>query len=325
MADTSESGPSYLSLHRSGELERRVERVWELLSPCRVCPRRCGVERISGETGYCGGGLLPRISSYGPHFGEEPPLVGVYGSGTIFLSGCSLRCAFCQNYEISQERYGTEVSCKELARIMLRLQDRGCHNINLVTPTHFVPQIVRSVSIAVKKGLVLPLVYNTGTYDSIETLRLLDGIFDIYMPDAKYADDDIATALSDAPRYVNVMEEAILEMQRQVGDLVIQDGVARRGLIIRHLVLPGNLAGSGRVLEFIAEKVSRDAYVNIMDQYHPCGRVMDFKNDPQYGVLTRRVTEEEYEKAVDAARSVGLHRGIPLDNYGEESDAPAGT
>ncbi|MDI6899708.1 MAG: radical SAM protein [Methanolinea sp.] len=314
MAGTRECEPSYLSLHRSGELDRRVERIRELLSPCRVCPRRCGVERIRGETGYCGGGLLPKISSYGPHFGEEPPLVGVYGSGTIFFAGCSLRCAFCQNYEISQERYGREVSCEELAQIMLRLQDRGCHNINFVTPTHFVPQIVRSVSIAVKQGLALPLVYNTGTYDSVETLRLLDGIFDIYMPDAKYADNDIAIALSDAPRYVDVMEEAILEMQRQAGDLVMDRGIARRGLIIRHLVLPGDLAGSGRILAFIAEKVSRDAYVNIMDQYRPCGRVGDLGADPRFAVLNRRLTAGEYERAVSAARRSGLHRGIPLGN-----------
>ncbi len=312
MAGTCKSGPSYLSLHRSGELERRVECTWDLLSPCRVCPRRCGVDRLSGEIGYCGGGLLPKISSYGPHFGEEPPLVGMNGSGTIFFSGCSLRCAFCQNYEISQERYGTDVSCRELARIMLRLQERGCHNINFVTPTHFVPQIVRSVSIAANQGLSLPLVYNTGTYDSVETLRLLDGIFDIYMPDAKYADDDVAKALSDAPRYGEIMEEAILEMQRQVGDLVLDRGIARRGLIIRHLVLPGDLAGSGRVLAFIAERVSRDAYVNIMDQYRPCGRVGDFRADPRFAVLNRRLRPEEYESAVSAARRAGLHRGIPL-------------
>jgi putative pyruvate formate lyase activating enzyme len=291
-----------------------MEKARELLSPCRVCPRKCGVDRLSGETGYCGGGKVPRVSSYGPHFGEEPPLVGTHGSGTIFLSGCSLRCAFCQNYEISQERYGREVSCEELAHIMLRLQNRGCHNINFVTPTHFVPQIIRSVSIAAEQGLSLPLVYNTGTYDSVETLRLLDGIFDIYMPDAKYADDAIANVLSVAPHYVEIMEEAILEMQRQVGDLVMDRGVAQKGLIIRHLVLPGDLAGSGRVFAFIAERVSRDAYVNIMDQYRPCGRVVSFRGDPRFEVLNRRLTPEEYERAVRAALRAGLHRGIPLES-----------
>jgi len=314
MAGTYESGPSYLSLHRSGELERRVKHAGELLSPCRVCPRQCGVDRSAGKTGYCGGGFLPKVSSFGPHFGEEPPLVGSSGSGTIFFAGCSLRCAFCQNYEISQERYGREVSCEELARIMLWLQDRGCHNINLVSPTHFVPQIVRSVSIAAGQGLAIPLVYNTGSYDSVETLRILDGIVDIYMPDAKYADDEIALVLSEAPRYVEIMEAAIVEMQRQVGDLVIERGIARRGLIIRHLVLPGGLAGSGRVFAFIAERVSRDAYINIMDQYRPCGRVGDFLADPRLKVLNRRLTVKEYKEAVEAAQRAGLHRGIPLGN-----------
>ncbi|MDI9633129.1 MAG: radical SAM protein [Methanolinea sp.] len=303
---------SYVGLHESGQLEHRVDAAWEILSSCRLCPRRCGVDRLGGETGYCGGGEMPKISSYGPHFGEEPPLVGFHGSGTIFFTGCTMRCAFCQNYEISQDGIGREVSCEYLARTMLLLQERGCHNINFVTPTHFVPQILRALTIAVNDGLTVPLVYNTGTYDSVDTLRILDGIFDIYMPDAKYGSDDVAIALSDAPRYVEIMQDAIVEMQRQVGDLVTVEGVATRGLIIRHLVLPGNLAQSEEVFRFIAENVSIDAYVNIMDQYHPCGRVRMFKDDPRYDALTRRLSPREFFAAVEAAKRAGLHRGIPL-------------
>jgi len=207
---------------------------------------------------------------------------------------------------------GKEISCDDLARIMVRLQERGCHNINFVTPTHFVPQIVRSVSIAAEMGLCIPLVYNTGTYDSLETLQLLDGIFDIYMPDAKYGESGTALLLSDAPRYVETMQEAIVEMQRQVGDLVVEGGIAKRGLLIRHLVLPGDLAESRKVFAFIAERVSKDAYVNIMDQYRPSGRVADFLTDPRFGVLNRGLTEEEFDDAVASARRAGLHRGIPL-------------
>jgi len=304
--------PSYLALAESGELERRVERAWEVLSSCRLCQRGCGVDRTCGETGYCGGGEMPKISSYGPHFGEESPLVGVHGSGTVFFTGCSMRCAFCQNYGTSQERLGKEVSCDDLARIMVRLQDRGCHNINFVTPTHFVPQIVRSVSIAAEMGLCIPLVYNTGTYDSVETLQLLNGVFDIYMPDAKYGENETAILLSDAPGYVETMQEAIVEMQRQVGDLVVEGGIAKRGLLIRHLVLPGDLAESGKVFAFIAGRVSKDAYVNIMDQYRPSGRVGEFLEDPRLGVLNRGLTVEEFEDAVASARRAGLHRGLPL-------------
>lgn len=303
---------SYVGLHESGDLESRIDTAWEILSSCRLCPRRCGVDRTGGEKGYCGGGEMPKISSYGPHFGEEPPLVGFHGSGTIFFSGCTMRCAFCQNYEISQGGMGREVSIEDLARIMLLLQDRGCHNINFVTPTHFVPQILRALSIAVNEGLTVPLVYNTGTYDSVDTLQILDGIFDIYMPDAKYGSDDAALVLSDAPGYVKIMQDAIVEMQRQVGDLVTVRGIATKGLIIRHLVLPGNIAQSEEVFRFIAENVSIDAYVNIMDQYRPCGRIGIFKDDLRYAALTRRLSRREYIAAVEAARKIGLHRGIPL-------------
>ena len=302
--------PSYISLLESGELKRRVEAAREMLSPCRVCPRECGVDRTAGEVGYCRSGLLPVVSSYGPHYGEEPPLVGRHGSGTIFLAGCNMRCAFCQNYEISQERYGKEVSCGDLANMMTDLQDRGCHNINFVSPTHFVPQILESVLLAAERGLAIPLVYNTGTYDSVETLGLLEGVFDIYMPDAKYGSDDVALLLSDAPGYVGIMKDAIREMQRQAGDLVVEGGIAASGLIIRHLVLPGNLAGTEEVCAFIANEVSRDAYVNIMDQYHPSGKIVLDTWNPCHDTLMRGITSREYRDAIESALRHGLHTGF---------------
>ena len=302
--------PSYVRLLETGELEERVEAARKMLTPCRVCPRQCGVDRLADEQGYCRSGLLPVVSSYGPHFGEEPPLVGRHGSGTIFLSGCNMRCIFCQNYEISQGRYGREITCEDLAEMMIDLQDRRCHNINFVSPTHFVPQILEAISLAAEKGLNIPLVYNTGTYDSVETLRLLDEIFDIYMPDAKYGSDKVALSLSDAPGYFGIMKEAILEMQRQVGDLAVEDGIAVRGLLIRHLVLPDALAGSGEVLAFIADEVSRDAYVNIMDQYRPCGRILDDVRHPYHHSLMRGISSGEYREAIAIARRHSLHRGF---------------
>jgi len=301
---------SYIRLLDSGELEARVDAAREMLSPCRVCPRVCGVDRFNGEIGYCRSGLLPVVSSYSPHFGEEPPLVGRHGSGTIFMTGCNMRCVFCQNYQISQERYGREITCEELAGIMIDLQDQECHNINFVSPTHFVPQILKAVLLAAEKGLQIPLVYNTGTYDSVETLRLLEGIFDIYMPDAKYGSNEVAFSLSDAPQYVDLMKEAICEMQRQVGDLLVEDGIATRGLIIRHLVLPDNLAGSEEVYEFIAHDISRNAYVNIMDQYHPCGRILADTRSPYHETLMRGITSREYYEAVATAQKNGLIRGF---------------
>jgi putative pyruvate formate lyase activating enzyme len=305
--------PSYLALAETGELGDRIEAACALLGDCGVCPRHCGVDRTAGEPGYCRGGLLPRVSSAGPHFGEEPPLVGRSGSGTIFLAGCNLRCAFCQNYGISQCYHGDEVSCEHLARQMLALQAAGCHNINFVTPTHFVPQILAAVGIAIPLGLSVPLVYNSGGYDLPETIRLLDGVFDIYMPDAKYGSDEVALALSDAPGYTRYNRESMREMHRQVGDLVTEGGIAKRGLIIRHLVLPEDLAGTEAVMEFIAREISPDSYVNIMDQYHPCWHVLE-EGNPLYRKLRRRITPKEYSSAVDAARRAGIHRGVPFDS-----------
>lgn len=301
--------PGYLDLRATGELEERAIRAYDLLRSCTVCPRKCRVNRQEDERGFCRTGLLPVIASYGPHFGEEPPLVGRGGSGTIFVSHCNLSCAFCQNYEISQEGRGCEVPPDKLADMMIRLQQRGCGNINIVSPTHIVPQLIQSIGIAAKRGLTVPIVYNSGGYDAVEALRLLDGIIDIYMPDAKYGSNDIAAALSHASGYVDVMKDALTEMHRQVGDLVIKDGSAVRGLLVRHLVLPDNLAGSDSILPWIAENISRDMYVNIMDQYHPANRVF-VSADSCYPALTRGITAAEYRRAIHIAQDAGLHRGF---------------
>jgi putative pyruvate formate lyase activating enzyme len=253
------------------------------------------------------------ISSYGPHFGEEPPLVGHGGSGTIFITRCNLACSFCQNYEISQCGQGSEIPPEKLAEIMLNLQQGGCHNINIVTPSHVVPQLIESIRIAAGRGLFVPLVYNSGGYDAVETLRLLDGIVDIYMPDVKFGSNEIAEVLSHAPCYVDVMKDAVREMHRQVGDLVVRDGIATRGLLVRHLVLPENLAGSDVVLPWIAEEISRDTYVNIMEQYHwpssvkPPAAITD---RPKYRALLRPITGKEYANAIRWAKDAGLHRGF---------------
>ncbi|MBP7410919.1 radical SAM protein [Methanoculleus sp. 10] len=304
--------PGYLHLSGSGELEERARRAHEVLRDCVVCPQECRVNRIEGELGFCRTGLLPMVSSYSPHFGEESPLVGRNGSGTIFFAGCNMRCEFCQNFSISQCGIGTAVSCEDLAGIMLRLQERRCHNINFVSPSHVVPQILRAVAIAADRGLSLPLVYNSGGYDSVETLRLLDGVIDIYMPDAKYGRDDVAWELSHAPGYTARMQAALAEMHRQVGDLVVDaDGIAVRGMIIRHLVLPGNLANSEIVMKFIAEEISRDSYVNIMAQYHPAWRAAEGGRSPVLAALQRPITAREYAYAIECARENGLSRGFP--------------
>ncbi|WP_292520411.1 radical SAM protein [Methanoculleus sp.] len=303
--------PGYIRLSRSGELEERIEQAHEVLRDCVICPQECHVNRIEGEQGFCRTGLLPRVSSYSPHFGEEPPLVGKNGSGTIFFAGCNMRCEFCQNFEISQCGVGYAVSCEDLAGVMLRLQERRCHNINFVSPSHVVPQILRAVALAADRGLNLPLVYNSGGYDSVETLRLLDGVIDIYMPDAKYGRDDVAWELSHAADYTGRMQAALVEMHRQVGDLEVRDGIAVRGLIIRHLVLPGNLANSEIVMKFIADEISRDSYVNIMAQYHPAWRAAEGGRSPALAALQRPVTAREFAYAIQCAKENRLSRGFP--------------
>lgn len=282
----------------------RSSELYKLLENCTLCPRRCKVNRLNNEKGFCGVGLLPLVSSVGPHFGEEPELVGRNGSGTIFFAGCNLGCLFCQNYDISHLRYGDEISTKDLAKEMLVLQRIGCHNINLVTPSHVVPQIVEALAYAVEKGLDIPIVFNTGGYDSLETLKLLEGIIDIYMPDAKYSDPDAAKKYSNAEDYPDVMKTAIKEMHRQAGDLVVQKGIAVKGLLVRHLVMPEGLAGTKGIMHFIATEISKDTYVNIMDQYRPCYKAVNFPE------INRRITQREYEEAVGEAKTEGLWRGF---------------
>ena len=294
---------AYLELYRSGKLRGRIEAAKSLLRSCHVCPRHCGVNRLEGEVGNCRTADEAIVSSYGPHFGEETPLVGRYGSGTIFFTNCNLRCLFCQNYSISQLGEGEKVSKEELAYMMLSLQARGCHNINLVSPTHVVPQILEALEVAVKLGLHLPLVYNSGGYDSLEALSILDGIIDIYMPDMKYSDERIARELSGIENYPSVNRAAVKEMHRQVGDLRLnEEGIAQRGLLVRHLVLPNNLAGMEEVVSFISKDISLNTYVNIMAQYRPCYKAHDIPS------LARPISAAEFQEAVDLAHQGGLYR-----------------
>jgi len=295
--------PAYLNLLRTGELQARVAQAYELLSICDVCAWHCRVDRRAGQVGVCRTGERAKVSSYGPHLGEEDPLRGWRGSGTIFFTRCNLKCQFCQNHDISQTDAGREVEPEELAAMMLELQAQGCHNINLVSPSHVVPQIMAAVLIAAQAGLRLPLVYNTGGYDSMEMLRLLDGVVDIYMPDMKYADAETARRYSKIPNYPQVNRAAVREMHRQVGDLQVNEkGLATRGLLVRHLVLPENLAGTGEIVRFLAAEISPHTYLNLMDQYRPAYRAYRFPE------LNRRITHGEYEAAVKMAHQAGLHR-----------------
>ena len=297
--------PSYRLLYEEGRLEKLVETLREALRSCRLCPRDCGVNRLQRETGFCRTGRLARVSSFNPHFGEEPPLVGIHGSGTIFFTYCNLGCLYCQNYEISHLGKGEEITAKELARLMLGLQQIGCHNINFVTSTHVIPRILEALLIAIEKGLSVPLVYNTGGYDSVETLKLIQGVFDIYLPDAKYSAKEAAAKYSQAPDYWEVNRACLMVMQQQVGDLLVDEqGIARKGLLIRHLVLPNNLSGSFEVLTFVRNKLSKNAYVNIMDQYRPCFKAY------KYPELSRDITEQEYRTVIDFAKQIGLSRGF---------------
>ncbi len=294
---------AYLEACRSGRLREWIGAAVSLLESCRVCPHNCGVNRLVGEAGRCRTGREAIVSSYGPHFGEEAPLVGKHGSGTIFFANCNLTCLFCQNYSISQLGEGQEVRKEELAGMMLALQAKGCHNINLVSPTHVVPQILEALELAVQLGLHLPLVYNSGGYDSVQTLRMLDGIVDIYMPDMKYDDEGIARELSGIENYPEINRAAIKEMHRQVGDLEMnQEGVGQRGLLVRHLVLPHGLAGTRGVVDFLSKEISCNTYVNIMGQYHPCYRAF------QVPSLGRGVSSSEFLEALVLAGEAGLSR-----------------
>jgi putative pyruvate formate lyase activating enzyme len=295
--------PSYIALHRQGILIERVQVAQELLRECTVCPRLCRVNRFESREGWCQTNALPVVSAYHPHFGEEAILVGRHGSGTIFLTSCSLRCVFCQNWEISHLRLGEEVSHRRLAEMMVELQTQGCHNINFVTPTHMVPQILAALPAAIDMGLSIPLVYNTGGYDRVETLRLLDGVVDIYMPDVKYMDPAHAKRYSGAEDYPQIVRAAVKEMHRQVGDLVINEkGLAERGLLVRHLVMPNGVSDTPQVMRFLAQEVSPHTYVNLMDQYHPYGDAY------RYPEIARPLTPEEFEEALEATRKAGIHR-----------------
>ncbi len=298
-----ETKPGYVTLLESGELAQRAASASSHLESCDVCPLKCGVDREQGERGVCQTGRLAQVSSYGPHPGEERPLSGWRGSGTIFFARCNLSCVFCQNADISQVSSGQEVSARELAGLMLEIQRMGCHNLNLVSPSHIVPQILEALHIAAQQGLTLPIVYNSGGYDSLKVLALLDGVVDIYMPDMKYGDADRAYQYSRIRDYPQVNQAAVLEMQRQVGDLQVdKEGIAQRGLLIRHLVLPNGLADSELICKFLAEKVSKNVYLNIMAQYRPAYKAH------QTPELSRRIHPEEHREAIRLAKQFGLTR-----------------
>jgi putative pyruvate formate lyase activating enzyme len=284
------------------DIEERLERLENLLASCTICPRRCQVNRLRGELGHCALPAEPVISSFGPHHGEERVLSGSRGSGTIFFTSCNLNCVYCQNYEISQLRYGEPITVEDLAFIMLSLEKQGCHNINLVSPTPHAASIARAIVLARLRGLSVPIVYNTGGYDAVETLRLLSGLIDIYMPDFKYGSALEGRRYSNVPRYPSITRAALREMHAQVGDLVIENGLAVKGLLVRHLVLPNDISRSKRLFAFLASEISPNTYVNLMSQYYPAYRATAFPE------LSRRVTPAEYDAAVAAARDAGLRR-----------------
>lgn len=295
---------SYLQLLESGEIKFRVSEAYRYLRACRLCPRSCGVNRLKNELGFCRTGKLARVASINDHHGEEPPISGNKGSGTIFFSFCNMQCMFCQNYPISQLGNGKDVTPHELANMMIDLQKRGCHNINLVTASHVVPEFIASLYIAASKGLKIPIVYNSSGYDSLESLKLLDGIVDIYLPDIKYMSYAHAKEISNAPDYPDIAKIAIKEMHRQVGDLKMDSkGIACRGLIIRHLVLPKNMSDTGNVLEFIAKEISIETYISLMSQYFPAHKALEHKN------LNRPITKNEFKKAVKTFHDLGLKNG----------------
>ncbi len=297
--------PLYLEKLTLPELHKKAHALHQLLVECRLCPNECMAKRTKGETGDCHSTDEVIISSVGSHFGEEPPLVGTNGSGTIFFTNCNLDCRFCQNYDISHLGMGDKVSITDLESAMLQLQRRGCHNINLVTPTHFTAQIVDALILAIEKGLEIPIVYNCGGYESVETIKLLENIVDIYMPDIKYSINENALKFSGVQNYWQTIKPAIEEMHRQVGDLKISKrGIAQRGLLVRHLVLPNDVAGSKAVIDFVADEISTETYLNIMDQYRPA------YNAHKYEKLNRRITPSEYDEVVDYAFSKGLRRGF---------------
>ncbi len=296
--------PVYLESYRNGNLSTIIEKTFKLLESCVICPRKCKVNRLKGEKGFCKTALLPKVFSYTQHHGEEPPISGQNGSGTIFFSECNMRCIYCQNFKFSQSGLGREIQIEELATYMLKLQEMKCHNINFVTPTHIMPQILKALHIAISKGLRIPLCYNTSGYELPEMIKLLDGIVDIYLPDMRYSDNKSAIKYSSAPDYPLYNRESIKDIHRQVGIAQIdEDGIIKRGMIIRHLVLPNGISGTDKIMKFIAEELSQETYISLMSQYFPCHKVK--KIDP----ISRRITLEEYEEAQEIMKKYGLHNG----------------
>lgn len=295
--------PAYIKTFKKGLLQEKIKAAYKLLGSCNLCPRKCRVDRLSGETGICKTGKHAFVSSYNPHFGEEAPLVGTRGSGTIFFTHCNLMCLFCQNFDISHEGHGQKIGDAELAALMLALQQHGCHNINFVTPSHVVPQILSALEIAIQEGLSVPLVYNSGGYDLPATLKLLEGVFDIYMPDFKFWEPEIAESACQAGDYPEIARNALREMHHQVGDLTVdENGIAQKGLLIRHLVLPGGLAGTREIMRFIAREISTHSYVNLMSQYRPCGRAAEVKG------LNAFLSPTDFQTALQEAKAEGITR-----------------
>lgn len=294
--------PAYLKLHQSNELKKRGEELWSMMKECRLCPRECGANRIAGERGFCQANSQLEISSYNPHFGEERPLVGKGGSGTIFLTNCNLRCIFCINWEISQGGQGSRHSIEDMANMMLHLQKIGCHNINFVTPTHYSPHILLATDVAAAHGLQLPIVYNTCGWEKLDILKILDGVVDIYLPDFKYWDGKMAGKYSsEADTYLEITAKAVIEMHRQVGAAMpASDGLMYRGLMIRHLVMPNNVSGSKKIIKWIADNLPSETFLNIMSQYHPTYKAFD------YPEINRRIAKKEYKEVVDYAKELGL-------------------
>lgn len=306
--------PSYLTAYNTGVLEKAIKTSEKLLRSCAICPRKCKVNRVKGETGFCKTGLQAEVYSYLAHYGEEPPISGTKGSGTIFFSHCNMACVYCQNYEFSQKNeQGGGISSSELAKIMLELQNRGCHNINLVSPTHVMPQILAALKIAIETGLNIPLVYNTGGYELPEMIKLLDGIVDIYLPDMRYADSALAEKFSAAAGYPAYNQAAVKEMHRQTGLAKINEkGIIEKGVIVRHLVLPGSISGTDQIMKFIAEQISVHTYISLMSQYTPYYKACE------YHALNRRITAQEYKAAQDSMDKYGLHNGWTQDSGGLE-------
>lgn len=305
--------PSYLESFDKSQLKTKTAQVYKLLESCTICPRKCKVNRLNNEKGFCAVGLDPMVYSYMPHHGEEPPVSGTRGSGTIFFSFCNLRCVYCQNYHFSQEGEGESVSFEQLSEFMLTLQHRGCHNINLVTPTHLMPQILKALYIAIEKGLNIPLVYNTSGYELPEIIKILDGIVDIYLVDMRYADNQYSIKYSQAKDYPHYNQLSVKEMHRQVGDAEIDNNnIIKSGIIIRHLVLPNGLSASEEIIKFISKELSKKTYVSLMSQYQP------YYQAYKYPEISRRITKEEYQQAIDCLKKYGLENGWIQDSYGRD-------